>query len=222
MTTYKKSEAIQHLQKSIAKGGSLYQMNCINRKGKTDGVEYGELYARDILENFKNISVSKENVKRKKNYLIDHKSAGVNFKGSRHEENTAKILYYSGKIENELGRFLDFQVPLKDSMRDESVGKIDLISVKNGNLFIVELKIKNKSDSLLKTILEIKSYEEQLDCDKLIKECVKKYKLENRTYKIKKAILLDTECKALEQYRNRKTNLNTLIDLWNIKVVVLD
>jgi hypothetical protein len=72
-----------------------------------------------------------------------------------------------GKNLRYLGHVLEYHIPLKSRNSDKGAGKIDLVSIdyKANKAFIIELKAKNNKEGLLKAVLEIATYERQLNMD---------------------------------------------------------
>ena len=70
---------------------------------------------------------------------------------------------------SELGVIKDYQVPLKDTLKDSGIGKIDLISFNEDikTLFLIELKCRGSSDTLLRALLESYTYYKIVDKTKL-------------------------------------------------------
>ena len=56
-----------------------------------------------------------------------------------------------------IGKVLDYQTPLKSKRSDEA-GKIDLLAITGRVLRIIELKIPNSKESLLRCVLEAYTY----------------------------------------------------------------
>ena len=70
----------------------------------------------------------------------------------------------------EFGTVLDYQIPLKNSNDDKGVGKIDLISLKDDSLYLLELKRSDSKETLLRCVLEIYTYINRVDHSKLLKD----------------------------------------------------
>jgi hypothetical protein len=76
-----------------------------------------------------------------------------------------------------IGKIIDYEVPLKEKQNgsDGAVeGKIDLVSIKEHELFLIELKNYNCKESLLRAVLEIYTYAQFLKpvTEKFIKEYI--------------------------------------------------
>ncbi|MBI9031442.1 hypothetical protein JEZ13_05525 [bacterium] len=86
---------------------------------------------------------------------------------NREEENFAKRI--TGLTLDELGTIIDYQVPLKDTLADKGLGKIDLISYnkEHNTMFLIELKYKGNKETLLRSILESYTYYKLIDKIKL-------------------------------------------------------
>lgn len=183
---YKKGEIINRLN-SLNKLEDLYIEKMINYKGNTKDTKekYTEVIAKEILDNpdkfnFKNINI----IKRDKGYNIDTHEGIYNEESPRREEIIAMKLFNTTNVE--LGKFIDYQVPLKDK-KDTKAGKVDLISYnENENtLYLIELKNDSSEETLLRCVLEIMTYINQIDKEKLLKD----YNMESNV-KVKPAILI--------------------------------
>ena len=180
--SYTKEQFLSELKK--IKPELLYKCNQVNYKGKTKNTReyYTEVFAEYLLENLKLLQDLPIH-KRKLDYRI---SAHVNREvpgeeSNRHEEKIAIQLYrqFRDSEKSPFGRVLDYQVPLKESRADEA-GKIDLLSVKGNEVMVLELKIPNSKETMLRCALEAYTYYKTVDSDKLLKE----YDLSNKGYKL--------------------------------------
>ena len=183
---YKKKEIINKLS-SINKLEDLYIEKMINYTGKTNDTKekYTEVIAKEILDNldkfnFKNINV----INRNKGYNVGTHNGKYNEESPRREEIIAMKLFNT--THNGLGKFIDYQIPLKDK-KNTKAGKIDLISYNEEEniLYLIELKNDSSKETLLRCVLEIMTYINQVDKKKLLLD----YNMES-TIKIKPAILI--------------------------------
>ena len=182
---YTKTEIIKELN-SLKKLEDLYIAKMINYKGKTKDTKekYTEVIANYLLENsskynFNNI----EMIKRSKCYKQAH-DGKYSKNSNRREEVIAMKLYntsYPG-----LGEILDYQIPLKDK-KSTKAGKVDLIShnKKDNILYLIELKNDVSEETLLRCVLEIMTYINQIDKEKLLQD----YNMDSNV-EIKPAILI--------------------------------
>ena len=183
---YKKSEITNRLN-GINKLENLYVEKMINYTGNTTDTKekYTEVIAKEILDNFNKFDFNNINViKRDKGYNIDTHDGKFNKDSNRREELIAMKLFnttYEG-----LGKFIDYQIPLKDK-KNTKAGKIDLISYsEEGNiLYLIELKNDFSKETLLRCTLEMMTYINQVDKEKLLID----YNMEPNV-KIKPAILI--------------------------------
>jgi|TARA_B100001964_G_C14117569_1_gene546813 hypothetical protein len=230
---YEKAETIKILDKILnAKNNisQLYNDKIVNRSGMTVDTKeyYTEVISGRLLEEIKGLKDSIVPIDRKKGYRVDsHRKVISKTDTNRDEENMAKNLLWTNI--DYLGRIIDFQVPLKDKDSDNA-GKIDLISFKDGESpisYIVELKIENNNETLLRAALEIFTYYCQLNKENFIKSFEEYKHLEPKD--IKKAVLLEEGSLAHNEYcekklRNRpklKTLIKELdIDIFSFKLNV--
>lgn len=100
---------------------------------------------------------------------------------TRKEEVIAYAMYNSCAESNAdsitgVGRILNYQIPLKSNAKDkpkginDGIGKIDLVSYKEGFLYIIELKQPESKESLLRCILESYTYARSVKRDKFVKD----------------------------------------------------
>ena len=183
---YKKSEITNRLN-GINKLENLYVEKMINYTGNTTDTKekYTEVIAKEILDNFNKFDFNNINViKRDKGYNVDTHDGKFNKDSNRREELIAMKLFnttYEG-----LGKFIDYQIPLKDK-KNTKAGKIDLISYceEENTLYLIELKNDFSKETLLRCVLEIMTYINQVDKEKLVVD----YNMESNV-KIKPAILI--------------------------------
>lgn len=183
---YKKSEIIKKLNE-INKLEDLYIGKMINYKGNTTDTKekYTEVIAKEILDtpnkyNFNLINI----IKRDKGYNINTHDGKYNEESPRREEIIAMKLFNTKQ--DGLGKFIDYQIPLKDK-KNTKAGKIDLISYNEEEniLYLIELKNDFSKETLLRCILEIMTYINQVDKEKLVLD----YNMRSNV-KIKPAILI--------------------------------
>ncbi|MBO5313573.1 MAG: hypothetical protein J6B29_06360 [Clostridia bacterium] len=123
---------------------------------------------------------------------------------------------FSGKIDHDdiFGELIDYEVPLNNK-RNDGAGDIDFISRKNGKLWIVEIKNYDSDESILKAILEIQSYYQIVDKEKLISDyCFPK------DIEIEKVVAVFDRTDASKQYKE-SDKVKELINLFDIRVVRL-
>ena len=78
-------------------------------------------------------------------------------------------------FEKTIGKPVDYQVPLKNKHKNkdeekEYIGKFDLVTYKESTneLFLVEVKADNSTETALKTILEIQTYSQVVNINRLV------------------------------------------------------
>ncbi len=163
---------------------NLYNDKCINYNGETKDTKenYSKVivdYLVEHIDEFKK-GLSKIKVTRKDPYKTKSHNGISDFnfekrpKGERREEKIAHAMYYQYKDKPAVfGKILDYQVPLKSTKDDIGLGKIDLLSVKNGpkpkskKIYFLELKKDDSKETLLRCILEAYAYSKIIDKEKL-------------------------------------------------------
>lgn len=125
-------------------------------------------------------------------------------------------------VEDEIGLPAEFELNIEEKHKVN----VDLISYKDETIYLIEVKGNGtgeytNSESLLRAILEIKTYYESIK-DKLFAiahTCRDKYKLGlQNALKLRMAILVPENSAANRQFNNpRFPKVNELLKKWNIK-----
>jgi ribonuclease J len=161
-TMYSK-ETIRNTIIGVAKSApeTLYNEHYVKTPDKTDcGVRVNEVVAEVLLANIDALSKIKmdtrEYYKAQSHEELARiaKTEGKPKESNQHEQWLAKSLYHE-EITG-LGKILDFQVPIQ-SVR---AGKVDLLSHDNEKnvAHLIELKIPDSQETLLRCVLEIYTY----------------------------------------------------------------
>ena len=184
--TYTKSEVIQmvasYFQTNDCK--NLYKDKCINFIGETKDTKenYSKVivdYLVEHIDEFKK-GLNTITVTRKTSYKTGSHIGKSDFdfnkrpRGERREEKIAHAMYCQYKdVPAVFGKILDYQIPLKNTEHDVGLGKIDLLSVKDGSkpglkiVHFLELKRDGSEETLLRCILEAYTYSKIINKDKL-------------------------------------------------------
>lgn len=129
------------------------------------------------------------------------------------------------KYIEKIGDIISYQIPLKRENNDNTkgVGKIDFISYKNNCLYLVEIKKDKATDTLIRCILEIATYEQLLNKELILKELSENYKINVKQNKVKKMIVIFEDSIAYKQLQSLDQNLNLkkLIEKFEIEIVIL-
>lgn len=175
----------------------LYKSSILNRRGKTtNGELFTEVIAEELLRlDIKNRLKEINEVVRENGYRVTTHD-GVVTTGHKEEDSNRKEervaiqlfnLSQSGKIFNGIGRIMDYQVPLKNSSADKGLGKIDLISLVDDCMVLIEFKINENRETLLRCVLEIATYYQVLSKSKFLNSYSNEFGSPKR---IKKAVLI--------------------------------
>lgn len=233
---YTKLEIINEVAVQVKQIDQLYKSRIINYKGKT--VDTDEHFTEVIAEELLKIDIKKrlENINevvREKGYrVVSHNGVVTpqhNEENSNRKEERYAIQLFNlskgGKVFNHIGRILDYQIPLKNSIADKGLGKIDLISVTDEHIFLLELKIKENEETILRCLLEISTYYQQLSKSKFLDSYSNEFgKLTENS--IKKAILIvnsSPQHKEMEELRSgERRYLKMLMDALEVEVFCMD
>ena len=166
---YTKNEIINKLE-NLKDISTLYKEDFINYRGNaTDTKEkYTEVVAEWLLNNI-DLLYKIQKITRQSSYKVEtHDGKHDNQKSNRKEEIMAMEIFNQGSL-NILGKILDYQTPLKN-VRDDEAGKIDIVSYNKDvkTVYLLELKIEDSKETMLRCILEIFTYLRILDTDKFL------------------------------------------------------
>ena len=155
----------------------IYRKDIFTKRGRNRSIS--DAIANKLLDeknSIKDVLKSINKVTRKNSYKMDGHDADYKSKSvRRNEEIIAMWLCSRSASENigfdRIGRFLDYQIPMNDSKADKH-GKIDLLSYNSeeNSVFLIELKHPNNAESINKAMLEIATYYQIIDHNKLLKD----------------------------------------------------
>lgn len=239
MKKYKISETLNELSPLLQKSEELYKAGCINWKGKTSDTKefYSEVIAGELLKDLHLFQGINTVTRTKESYCMkSHCNIEIDVCNSnRNEEIFAKRI--TGLEFEKIGLILDYQIPLKNILADDGVGKIDLISYykKTKTLFLIELKYLGNDDSLLRAVLEIYTYYKIVDQNKLKTDFINCSELHNNNVfektkandiNVVPAVLLVPDCnpynELMEMHIGGRHKLNLLASSLNVKIFTMD
>lgn len=131
---------------------SVYNWKSLAVKG------YSEEIAKLLLDKFENVKINYEGL-RKNNFRLSshHGQCQLATDISQHVEKRFCRALFNSKELPPLGKILDYEVPFKEKLKSKH-GDIDLLSCKDGKLFVIEAKKIGSSESILKAVLEAYVY----------------------------------------------------------------
>lgn len=167
---YSRREVIEKCEKEISDVSNFYKADFINYRGKTidTGEYYTEVIAEYICDNIERFDEIQK-ITRRASYQTNEHEGNYSKNSNRLEEITAMQMFRQCKDGTEfdfIGKIIDYQTPLKNKKTDNA-GKIDLLSVKDHTVFILELKREDSKETMLRCVLEGYTYLKTVDADKL-------------------------------------------------------
>jgi len=212
--SYTKEEVLNKL-KEINQIADIYNSDIINYRGNTKDTneKYTEVIAEEIYNNSSKYNFDLiEKIKRERTYNVNH-SGEYDPESIRTEELIAMKMF-NNKIYPNIGKILDYQVPLKD-VQGTKAGKIDLISLKEEEnvLYLIELKNNKSIETLLRCILEIMTYLKQIDGEKLKSD----FGIDS-SVNIRPAILIFDQTRPFDDLND--VYANKLIEKFNIDIFI--
>lgn len=200
----------------------LYKESFINHRSKViDSESYcTEIIAERLLNNIellKNIkNISRETTYKTKSHqdITNKKINNTN----RKEEITAINMLEQSNIVG-IGKIIDYQIPLKNKRDDHNkgIGKIDLLAVDEKRLRILELKIEDSSETMLRCVLEAYTYSKVLNKEKFFKDFELDKKLE-----IVCCPLVFLNSKQYKELEEERKYLKELMKKLKIETIVID
>lgn len=170
---YKKQEIVEMCTKAFSEKNTFYKQNFINYRGKTYDTNefYTEIIAQFILDNIEDFQNGIPMITRKTTYKTEGHNGIYSSSSNRLEEIIAMKMYKQGIIFDEIGKIIDYQIPLKSQKKDIA-GKIDLLSYngKNNTVFVLELKKPDSTETMLRCVLEGYTYMQTVDREKMLKD----------------------------------------------------
>lgn len=174
MKKYSNQQTIDELNKEITSKtyGNLYNSNVVNRTGKTSqGEYYTEIIAKELLSHIKEFDKIPKITRASSYKTPRHDQITIDLaKSNRHENIFAKRIF--GLEFNELGKILEYEIPLRNDNTDKGLKAFDLLSYKEDDncLYLIELKYLGSKETLLRAILECYTYLKIVDHKKLISD----------------------------------------------------
>jgi hypothetical protein len=158
------TETLENFGDGELKLEKLYNHKIANWSGKThQGQFYTDRIAEWLLDNKDSFNEALQGVtSQRDSYIVEAHDGVTNKQTNREEEIFAKALL--GHPVSQLGRIIDYQVPLK-AKESDSYGKIDLVSINKDKpaAYLIELKMVDKGETLLRAALEIETYSQILN-----------------------------------------------------------
>lgn len=168
---YSRQEILEKCCEAIKDISNFYKREFINYLGRTADTNelYNEVVAEFVcskLECFKSIP----RITREASYKVESHDGQYAEHSNRIEELTAMQMFNQCKCSGcytGIGKIVDYQTPLKNE-KDDLVGKIDLLSINDETVYILELKKEDSTETMLRCVLEGYTYLKTVDSRKLI------------------------------------------------------
>jgi len=218
MTKRKDEETVKNLLKEASKNPieEFYKTEVLARRGYDQYCLNFLEENESILEQIKSIKSKPRTNSYKTHTKDDAKQTLDKYKlrPRRGEEHLVLNMFVKRiNCSDVFGTILDYQVPLKDKEED-TFGKIDFISEKDGELWFVEIKADYNKESILKAIFEIETYSKIVCKKKLLEDFGK-----DKTMPIKKVVAIFENSLAAKQCEDKK--IRELAKNFKIKIVIL-
>ena len=212
---YSKAELISKCHTAMADVSEFYKEKFVNYQGRTSDTD--ELYT-EVISGFVHENLDKfhsiKGITRNASYELAGHDCSFSIGSNREEEIIAmKICRQSrnGEVFPGIGIVLDYQVPLKNR-REDKAGKVDLISLNEDNLYLLELKRQDSNETMLRCVLEGFTYLKTVDQDKLVSD----FRLSG-VKSVNAAPLVFEKSRQWMEMREERPNLKNLMNAMKIK-----
>lgn len=208
----------------------LYTMKALNYSGVT--TDSKELFTEVIAENLikhgfieDQIPDIKTITRQKSYYTKSHENFSVAKDSNRVEENFVKSLFFYNPYKEQIGTPIDYQTPLKNISKDKA-GKIDLITFKedSNEILLVEVKDDDSRETALRACLEIQTYYQVVNKEKLVEDFHAAEKISSKNPAIKKAVMFfkgTTPANEIADLDNRPM-LKKVIKTFDIEIIIIE
>ena len=223
---YLKQYSKETVLKIFLENKDLYRKKQLNYRGivKNGTESYTEMLAEAILDKFNALKNNKDefiqflipgdkpipNDKIENGIISSHKKITYTKGSNRNEENIAKRvleLSLNKQLKNEDGYTIeDYQVPV-NRVQGSNHGKVDLILKKDNKVFLGELKDEKSEETILRAVMEVKTYLTKVEMNEKALRNFKSYCNEENIL-IVPAIILCYD----ENAEDDETKYNLLID----------
>jgi len=220
MAGYAKTSLISTLGIAINDISNLYKEKFINYRGKTISQpreQYSEVISGFLLNNLQEFKKIKSITREKCYFTKTHDGKIKNPNSNRTEEKIA--LSMSGKTYQYIGKIVDYQIPLKNKKDDTGLGKIDLLSYIDDKLIILELKVEDSKETLLRCVLETYTYWKTVDQLKLLRDFSS---LAPEVKNVEKAVLVFKNSFQHEEYKNTNSKTRELMTKLDVGIYLIE
>lgn len=211
--------------KNFLENKDLYRRKQLNYRGviKNGTESYTEVLAKAILDKFNMLKNNKDafiqflipgdkpipNDKIEKGIISSHNNIDYTKDSNRNEENIAKRaleLSKNKQLKNADGYTIeDYQVPV-NRIHKSNHGKVDLILKKDNKVFLGELKDEKSIETILRAVMEVKTYLTKIEINEKALQNFKSYCNEDDVLIVPSVIL----CYDENAIDDEKTKYNCL------------
>ncbi|MCH5252703.1 MAG: hypothetical protein J1F22_06990 [Lachnospiraceae bacterium] len=173
---YTRKEILKKCEEAFKNISTFYNSEPVEYKytGRTlDTKEpYSEVVAEFLCERIEEFLDGITKINRESSYSVKGHDGTYNPDSNRLEEIIAMQIFNQCKNGSSLdfiGKVIDYQTPLKNA-RANSAGKIDLLSINDRTVYILELKKEDSTETMLRCVLEGYTYLKTVNSEKLLKD----------------------------------------------------
>ena len=166
--SYTKTAIITDINEAAVNMDTFYQKPFVNYRGKTSdtGEYFTEVISKWLLEHAEKLNEIPK-IMRKESYKTASHDGTPPSSSLRREEELVAMALFRQRIVPGLGEVIDYQTPLKNR-RNDTAGKIDVLSFDGHTLHVLELKKKDSTETMLRCVLEGYTYMQTAYLPKLL------------------------------------------------------
>lgn len=198
---------------------TFYLSKSATRTGKTSDTnkDYSEVVAGFLLENNfieKDKFTGIAQISKKESYTTDKDY-------SKDNSNLNKIFKKYPQLNQQFGIIIGQSISLSN-YDDDKAGVIDYLTYKkeSNELFIVQVKPQASKETLLSAVLELQTYYQTIDKEKLVNDLYSVGKISSKNLKIKKELILMCNSAAYNEHKDNVCHMAKLIE--NLQIDILE
>lgn len=146
---------------------SLHNQHFVNRRTTTGDTKeaFSQVLAKILLENLEKLEEISI-INKKTPYDIKESDLKIGWIYSDEKKDILKDMY--NKNYNTMGKVLEYQMPIEDNTLNSK--NLDLLTLNDENLYLIEYKLIDTKDTLIKGILDIFTFYKNIDINRLLSD----------------------------------------------------
>lgn len=196
---------------------TFFQQPFVNYRGnaKDSPMPVVEIVAKHLLENPQLLNAI-QMIERDGSYKTNTHDGVTDVPGRTGNAVLETALRMYGQRFCGIGKIIDYHTPVKNSRNDCGVGKIDMLSETEQEVYMLALKKRKQPETLLKCALEAFTCYKNVDKKKLLED----FGIEEEK-EVSGAVIVPKNSPLHKEYKQKKTAAAKLMDKLGIKMFVI-